>query len=72
MTIWREPGTRREGFQERFGARSWLRRRSKKALERLRELLEERPDEPRERVSVAGWEPLRGPRFGTGTRPAKG
>ena len=72
MTIWREPGTRRERFQERLGTRVWLRRKSKKALERLRAMLEERPEEPRERVSVAGWEASRGPRFGTSTRAARG
>jgi uncharacterized protein YndB with AHSA1/START domain len=72
MTIWREPGTQRERLQERLGARAWLRRKSNKALERLRAMLEERPDEPREHVSVAGWEPSRGPRFGTGTRAARG
>ena len=72
MTIRSEPGTPRERFQERLGARRWLRKRSKKALDRLRAILEERPDEPLERVSVAGWEPARGPRFGTSTRAARG
>jgi uncharacterized protein YndB with AHSA1/START domain len=72
MTIWSEPGTARERLKERLGARAWLRRRSKKALERLRAILEERPDEPLERARLAAWEPSRGPRFGTGTRPARG
>ena len=72
MTVSSEPGTARERFQERLAFRRWLRRRSKKALDRLRELLEEHPDTPLERVSVAGWESSRGPRFGTGTRAARG
>ena len=72
MTIWRESGTPRERVQERLGFRPWLRRQTKKALERLREQLEEHPDEPLERVTVAGWEPLRGPRFGISTRATRG
>ena len=72
MTISSEPGTPRERFQARLAFRPWLRRRAKKALDRLRAMLEEHPDEPVERVTVAGWEPARGPRFGTGTRAARG
>jgi uncharacterized protein YndB with AHSA1/START domain len=72
MTISTEASTARERVQERLGARRWLRRRSKKALERLRAMLEEGAEQPLERATVAGWEPLRGPRFGTGTRAARG
>ena len=72
MTISSSPGTARERFQERLAFRPWLRRRSKRALDRLRQILEERPGEPHERVTVAGWEQSRGPRFGTGTRAARG
>lgn len=72
MTISCEAGTRREGLQQRLGARRWLQRRSKKALERLRAILEDRPDEPIERTRLAAWEPARGPRFGTSTRAARG
>jgi uncharacterized protein YndB with AHSA1/START domain len=72
MTVSTEPGTPRERVQERIAFRRWLRRRSKKALDRLREMLEEHPDTPVERISVAGWEPSRGPRFGTSTRAARG
>jgi uncharacterized protein YndB with AHSA1/START domain len=72
MTVSWEAGTRREGLQQRLGARRWLRRRSKKALERLRAILEERPDEPIEHARLAAWEPERGPRFGTSTRAARG
>jgi uncharacterized protein YndB with AHSA1/START domain len=72
MTLWTEGGTPRERVKERLGARRWLRRQAKKSLDRLRTILEERSDEPLERATVAGWEQSRGPRFGTGTRPARG
>src|SRR4051812_16940555 len=72
MTLWAEGGTARERVKERLGARRWLRRQAKKSLDRLRTILEERPDEPLERATVAGWEQSRGPRFGTGTRAARG
>jgi uncharacterized protein YndB with AHSA1/START domain len=72
MTLWTEGGTPRERVKERLGARRWLRRQAKKSLDRLRTILEERPDEPLERATVAGWEQSRGPRFGTGTRAARG
>jgi hypothetical protein len=72
MTVTSEGGTARDRLKERLGTRPWLRRQSKKALERLRAILEERPDGPLARATVAGWEPSRGPRFGTGTRSARG
>lgn len=72
MTIASEAWMPRERVQERLGARRWLRRRAKKSLERLRELLEEPSGEPLERATVAAWEPAHGPRFGTGTRAARG
>ena len=72
MTIHSEPGTLRERVQEKLGARRWLRRRSKKALERLRTILEEPRKEPLPRATVAGWEPARAPRFGISTREARG
>jgi hypothetical protein len=64
LTIWSEAGTARERFLERLGARRWVRRQSKGALERLRAVFEERPDEPLARATVAGWEPQKAPRFG--------
>jgi uncharacterized protein YndB with AHSA1/START domain len=72
MTIVSEAGTPRERVQEKLGARRWLRRRAKKSLERLRAILEDGSGEPLARATVAGWEPTRGPRFGTGTREARG
>jgi uncharacterized membrane protein len=64
MTVWSEPGTPREAFLEKLGARRWTKRQAKTALERLRAVFEERPDEPLARATVAGWEPQKAPRFG--------
>lgn len=64
LTIWSEAGTARERFLERLGARPWIRRQAKGALERLRAVFEERPDEPLARATVAGWEPQKAARFG--------
>jgi uncharacterized protein YndB with AHSA1/START domain len=72
MTVWTEGGSARERLKEKLGGRRWLRRQAKKSLERLRTILEEHSDEPHEHVTVAGWEQARGPRFGTGTRAARG
>jgi uncharacterized protein YndB with AHSA1/START domain len=72
MTVWSEPGTPREAVKEKLGARGWLRRQSKAALERLRTIFEEGQDQPLARAALAGWEPQRGPRFGTSTRGARG
>jgi uncharacterized protein YndB with AHSA1/START domain len=64
LTIWSQAGTARERFLERLGARRWVKRQAKVALQRLRAVFEERPDEPLARASVAGWEPQKAPRFG--------
>jgi uncharacterized membrane protein len=64
MTMWSEPGTPREALLEKLGARRWTRRQAKTALERLRAVFEERPDEPLARATVASWEPHKAPRFG--------
>ena len=72
MTIWNEPGTPREALKEKLGARRWLRRQSKVALERLRAIFEEHRDRPLARATVAGWEPLKAPRFGVGVRELSG
>jgi uncharacterized membrane protein len=68
---WR-PGTPREAFKEKFGSRRWTRRQLASALERLRVIFEEQPDAPRARASIAGFEPLRSPRFGASQRVARG
>lgn len=64
MTVWSEPGSPRERMLARLGARRWMKRQAKSALERLRAVFEERPDEPLARASVAAWEPQKAPRFG--------
>ena len=64
MTLVFEPGTPREAFMARLGARPWLRRRAREALQRLRTIFEERRDAPLERATVAGWEAQNSPRFG--------
>jgi uncharacterized protein YndB with AHSA1/START domain len=72
MTVSSEPGTPRERVQERLAYRRWQRRRSRKALDRLRAIFEEQSDRPVARVTVAAWEPAKAPRFGTSTREARG
>ncbi len=64
LTTWSEPGTRGDALRESLGVRRWLKRQSKVSLERLRLIFEETPDAPLARVTVAGFEPLRSPRFG--------
>jgi uncharacterized membrane protein len=68
---WR-PGTPREAFKEKLGSRRWSRRQLKSALERLRVIFEEQRDAPRARASIAGFEPMRSPRFGASSRVARG
>lgn len=65
LTVWTEPGTRLDSLRESLGARRWLRRQSKVALERLRMVFEERPDGPLARVGVAGYESWKAPRYGS-------
>jgi hypothetical protein len=72
ITLDWQPGTPREAFKEKFGSRRWTRRQLKSALERLRVIFEERPDGPLARASIAGFEPLRSPRFGASPRVVKG
>lgn len=72
MTTRAEPGTPREAFKWRLGTQRWLRRQSKRALERLRLIFEERPEGPLARASVAGYEPLKAPRFGASTPVFRG
>ncbi len=64
LTIRFEAGTPREAVKERFGTERWLRRRARTTLERLRVIFEERPSAPLARVSMAGFDPLKAPRFG--------
>jgi uncharacterized protein YndB with AHSA1/START domain len=72
VTFAQQPGTPREAFKEKFGSRRWTRRQLRTALERLRVIFEERPEAPLARASMAGFEPLRSPRFGASPRIARG
>ena len=59
-------------FRE-IGAAWWVRRRTKKALERLRGIFEEPQDGPLKRATIAGYEGAKAARFGahTGMDPAR-
>lgn len=71
LTTFSEPVTRLDKFRQRRAAR-WIRRQTKTALERLRLIFEEPPEEPLMRATVAGYEPEKAARFGahTGADPA--
>jgi len=58
-----EPKTAVDRLRQR-GAHSWVRRNAKRALGRLRRLVEEPATGPPQRVTVAGYEPHTAPRFG--------
>ena len=61
LTFWTEPPSR---LQEPFGMRGWFRRRTRRALARLRQIFEEPGREPLPRATIAGYEPMKAPRFG--------
>jgi uncharacterized protein YndB with AHSA1/START domain len=71
LTSYGEPATPIDRLKE-FGLAGWVRRNSKKALERLRMIFEEPPEKPLARATVAAFEPLKAARFGahTGMDPA--
>ena len=63
LTTLSEPATRVDRFKE-IGAHGWMRRKTSKALERLRMIFEEPPQGELKRVTIAGFEPDKSPRFG--------
>ena len=65
VTLWTEPENPVERLREALGFRSFMRKRSRRALDRLRAILEEPPDGPLPRATIAGYEPRKAPRFGT-------
>ena len=71
-TYWHEAGTPREAFKQRLGMHGWMNRQSKVALDRLRQIFEEDSGEPLARASIAGFEPMKAPRFGESPRAVKG
>jgi uncharacterized protein YndB with AHSA1/START domain len=72
LNTYSEPATIFDRLKE-IGAPGWLRRQSKRALERLRLVFEEPPEGELARVTVAGYEPQKSARFGapTGMDPAR-
>ena len=72
LTTYSEPATIWDRLGE-VGAAGWMRRNTKTALERLRMIFEEPPEEPLARASIAGFDPAKSPRFGgpTGMDPAQ-
>ena len=72
LTTFSEPATRIDRFKE-VGAAGWLRRKTKKSLDRLRMIFEE-PDRAKpKRATIAGFEPEKAARFGAhpGLDPAR-
>jgi uncharacterized protein YndB with AHSA1/START domain len=67
LTTYGEPATLVDRLRQ-VGAAGWIRRQTKKALERLRMIFEERPDGELKRATIAGYEPAKAPRFGTHPR----
>src|SRR5919202_870444 len=72
LTTYSEPATVVDRIRQ-TGAAGWIKRNTKMALERLRLVFEEPPQGPLARASVAGYEPLKAPRFraATGMDPAR-
>jgi hypothetical protein len=70
-TIYSEPGTLVDRIKH-IATTGWMRRKSRKALERLRKIFEEAPRGELARVTVAGSEPAKAPRFGDHVPTAHG
>jgi hypothetical protein len=72
LTTFSEPATMVDRFKE-IGAAGWVRRKTRKSLDRLRMIFEE-PDRVKlKRATIAGYEPEKSPRFGAyaGMDPAR-
>jgi uncharacterized protein YndB with AHSA1/START domain len=72
LTTYSEPATVFDRMKE-IGAAGWVRRKTKKSLERLRAIFEEPRKDPLKRATIAGYEPAKAARFGaaTGMNPAR-
>jgi hypothetical protein len=66
VTVWSEPGIRWDGIKEAFGSRPWMKRQMAASLRRLRKIFEEQSDRPLARTGIAGYEPLKAARYGSG------
>jgi uncharacterized protein YndB with AHSA1/START domain len=71
LTTFSEPATLIDRFKE-VGAAGWIRRQTKKSLDRLRMIFEEPERVELKRATIAGYEPEKAARFGayTGMDPA--
>jgi uncharacterized protein YndB with AHSA1/START domain len=63
LTTFSEPGNWVDRIKQ-TGVHRWVRRQTKKALRRLKQRLEQPGREELERVTVAGYESVKAPRFG--------
>jgi uncharacterized protein YndB with AHSA1/START domain len=72
LTTFSEPATTIDRLKE-VGAAGWMRRQTKKALNRLRMIFEEPARGELKRATIAGYEPAKAPRFGahTGMDPSR-
>jgi uncharacterized protein YndB with AHSA1/START domain len=72
LTTFGEPATMVDRFRQ-LGAAGWIRRKTRKSLDRLRAIFEEPQKKPLKRATIAGYEPDKAPRFGAhhGMDPAR-
>jgi len=72
LTTFSEPATMVDRFRE-IGAAGWMRRKTRKSLDRLRMIFEEPQKGPPRRATIAGYEPDKAARFGahSGMDPAR-
>ena len=72
LTTYSEPATPIDRLKE-IGAAGWMRRQTRKALDRLRMIFEEPPSGELKRATIAGYEPAKAARFGahTGMDPSR-
>jgi uncharacterized protein YndB with AHSA1/START domain len=72
LTTYSEPATMVDRFRQ-IGAAGWIRRKTRKSLDRLRMIFEEPQKEPPKRATIAGYESEKAARFGahSGMDPAR-
>ncbi|MGH2782597.1 MAG: SRPBCC family protein [Thermoleophilaceae bacterium] len=72
LTTFGEPATPVDRIRQ-LGAAGWMRRQTRKALERLRMIFEEPSRGELKRATIAGYEPAKAARFGApaGTDPSR-
>ncbi len=72
LTTYGEPATMVDRFRQ-LGAAGWIRRKTRKSLDRLRMIFEEPQKAPPKRATIAGYEAEKAARFGAhpGMDPAR-